>query len=188
MSLSICIPYFSGAGHTAQLAHEIAKGFGHDRARLIDVTRVHDDDWYALDTCHAIVFGSPTYMGSTAAQFNAFLETAAADRWPEPGWADKIAAGFTVANHPSGDKLVALQRIQTYAAQMGMIWVGQTSVGAPVFPEKEGLNSDGSWIGLMATSSRDKTEMLRPQDRQTANAFGLRIANATRRWNNLPSD
>ena len=55
-------------------------------------------------------------------------------------------------------------------------------------PDKEGLNWDGSWIGLMATSSRDKTEMLRPEDRQTANIFGMRIANAARRWNNLSVD
>ncbi|MEP3637337.1 MAG: flavodoxin family protein [Paracoccaceae bacterium] len=188
MSLSICIPYFSGAGHTVQLAQEIAKGCGQDCARLIDVTRIQNDDWHALDACHAIVFGSPTYMGSTAASFDSFLEDAAADRWPSPGWTDKIAAGFTVASHPSGDKLVALQRMQTYAAQMGMIWVGQTSVGAPVLPDHEGLNWDGSWIGLMATSSRNKTEMLRPEDRQTANDFGFRIANAARRWNNLSAD
>lgn len=188
MTLSICIPYFSGAGHTAQLAQEIATGFGTAKAHLIDVTHIKDDDWAALDDCHAVVFGSPTYMGSTAAKFDSFLEDAAATRWPDPGWTDKIAAGFTVASHPSGDKLIALQRIQTYAAQMGMIWVGQTSVGAPVFPEREGLNWDGSWTGLMATSARDKTQLLRIQDRETANFFGTRIANAARRWNNLPSE
>ncbi len=183
MTLKAAIAYFSGSGHTAQLAQEIALGCDGVQTTLVDVANLQSLDWDTLDSAHAIVFGSPTFMGSTAAEFDAFLERAAADRWPEPGWTDKIAAGFTIASHPSGDKLIALQRIQTYAAQMGMVWVGQTSVGAPVFPEREGINSDGSWIGLMATSSRDKSEMLRPQDRQTARLFGARIAHSIRRWN-----
>lgn len=175
----ICLPYFSGAGHTARLAAAIAEGAG--GGRLMDVAALTAPDWEALDAAPAIVFGSPTYMGSTAARFDMFLEEASA-RWDSQDWRDKLAAGFTVATHGSGDKLVTLQRLVTYAAQMGMIWVGQTEIGAPVRPEATGINRDGSWLGLMATSSRDKTQLIEPDDLETARRFGARIAAAVQRW------
>lgn len=175
----ICLPYFSGSGHTAVLARAIADGVG--KARLIDVKTISDADWAALDAAPAIVFGAPTYMGSTAARFDMFLEIAAS-RWDSHGWTDKIAAGFTVATHGSGDKLAALQRLAIYAAQMGMIWVGQAAIGAPVKPKQPGINRDGSWLGLMATSSRDKSRLIEPHDLETARRFGQRIARASARW------
>lgn len=176
----ICLPYFSGSGHTAKLARAIADG-AEAPTQLIDVTEMGAPDWDALDAAPAIVFGAPTYMGSTAARFDAFLEEASS-RWDCHGWTDKIAAGFTVATHGSGDKLAALQRMAIYAAQMGMIWVGQAAIGAPVKPKQVGINRDGSWLGLMATSSRDKSQMVGAHDLETARRFGARIAAASARW------
>lgn len=176
----ICIPYFSGAGHTARLAAAMAEGA--QGARVMDVTALTPADWNAMDAAPAIAFGAPTYMGSTAARFDQFLEEAAASRWDTGLWCDKLAGGFTIASHGSGDKGVALQRISTYAAQMGMIWVGQAEIGAPVKPDRAGINRDGSWLGLMATSSRDKSVMVDPGDLETARLYGARLAEAARRW------
>lgn len=175
----IAIPYFTGNGHTRRLAEAVADGTG--SARLIDVESMDAEDWQALDAAEAILFGAPTYMGSTAAGFDRFLEDAS-DRWPDLLWRDKIAGGFTVATFPSGDKLSALMRLAVYAAQMGMIWVGQAEIGAPVHPDRPGLNRTGSWLGLMATSSRDKAALIDPEDLDTARRFGARIAAAARRW------
>ncbi len=180
----IALPYFSGAGHTAKLAAAIAEGAG--KAHPIDVSQITDRDWGILDAAPAIVFGSPTYMGSTAARFDAFLEEASS-RWPNQLWADKIAAGFTVATHGSGDKLIALQRMSIYAAQMGMIWVGQREIGAPVNPDHAGINRDGCWLGLTATSSRDKSQLIEAQDLETARRFGARIQSAVARWSTSSS-
>lgn len=177
----IAIPYFSGNGHTRVLAQAVAGGTG--GARLIDVEAMTADDWQALDAAEAVLFGTPTYMGSTAAGYDRFLEEAS-DRWPDLLWRDKIAGGFTVATFPSGDKLSALMRLAVYAAQMGMIWVGQAEIGAPVDPQKPGINRTGSWLGLMASSSRDKTEMIDAEDLETARRFGARIAGAVLRWRN----
>lgn len=177
----ICVAYYSGAGHTAMLARAIAEGAGDD-ARIMDVIAMNRAAWGALDAAQAIVFGAPTYMGSTAARFDQFLEQAAASRWDTGRWRDKIAGGFTIASHGAGDKGVALQRISTYAAQMGMIWVGQAEIGAPVKPDREGINRDGSWLGLMATSSRDKSVMVDAGDLETAKLYGDRLAMAARRW------
>lgn len=175
----ICLPYFTGFGHTKRLARAIADGIGN--ARLIDVTRITDADWDALDAAPAIVFGSPTYMGSTAAQFDLFLE-GAGDRWDSHAWTDKLAGGLTVAMHASGDKLAALQRMSVFAAQMGMIWVGQAAIGAPVKPGQPGINRDGSWLGLMATASSDGPDEFNTGDLETARRFGARIAAASARW------
>ncbi len=169
----ICIVYFSETGHTRAVAEAVAEGAG--EVRLIDVEAMGSQDWAALDAAEAIVFGAPTYMGSTAARFDMFLEEAAS-RWDTGGWADKIAAGFTVAVHPSGDKLNALVRLAVFAAQMGMIWVGQSEIGAPVKPEREGINRDGSWLGLMAT------DPVTEGDKATARLFGARVTAVARRW------
>lgn len=176
----ICIPYFSGAGHTALLARAIAEGAG--GGRIIDVTEIKPDDWAALDAAAAIAFGAPTYMGSTAARFDQFLEDASGPRWHTSHWRDKLAGGFTVACHPSGDKGFALQRLATFAAQMGMIWVGQAEIGTPVIEDRPGINRDGSWLGLMATDAQAPDALLDAVDLETARLYGARLAGAARRW------
>ncbi|MEM7731381.1 MAG: flavodoxin family protein [Pseudomonadota bacterium] len=179
-STKIVIPYYTGSGHTHILAEVIAEGAG--EARLIDVEHVSDADWDAMDEADAIIFGAPTYMGSSAARYDAFLEEAS-ERWADQTWGDKIAAGFTVATYPSGDKFSTLMRLCVYAAQMGMIWVGQKEIGAPVHPDRGAVNAQGSWLGLMAMSSRDKAQMVEESDLITARSFGARIAMAADRWN-----
>ncbi|MCK0126675.1 flavodoxin family protein [Gelidibacter sp. F2691] len=179
--ISICIPYFSGFGHTHRIATAMADEIGAP-ARLIDVEAISDADWQALDAAHAIVFGAPTYMGSAAARFSQFLEEVDT-RWEHGVWNNKIAAGFTTAIHPSGDKLATLQRLSTFAAQMGMIWVGPNDIGAPVKPEKTGLNRDGSWLGLMVTEQLGAEDDLLPEDLNTARRFAARILSTTQRWN-----
>lgn len=179
--LLICIPYFSGFGHTKRIAGAIADGIG-PAARLIDVETITDDDWAALDAANAIIMGAPTYMGSAAARFSLFLENTDT-RWEDGVWHDKLAAGFTTAIHPSGDKLATLQRLAIFAAQMGMIWVGPNDIGAPVKRDRPGINRDGSWLGLMATEQLGADQDLLPKDLETAHRFGARILAATQRWN-----
>lgn len=178
--LLICIPYFSGFGHTKRVASAIASGIG-PAARLIDVDTITADDWAALDAADAIIMGAPTYMGSAAARFSLFLE-ATDTRWEHGRWNDKLAAGFTTAIHPSGDKLASLQRLASFAAQMGMIWVGPNDIGAPVKPDRPGLNRDGSWLGLMVTEQLGQDEDLLPEDLETARRFGARLLRVTQRW------
>ncbi|WP_299732452.1 flavodoxin family protein [uncultured Tateyamaria sp.] len=182
--LNIALPYYSGAGHTAQIAKAIAEGALGDGvvAHVLDVETICAADWATLDQAHAILFGAPTYMGSVAARYGAFLEEAG-ERWMDLGWKDKIAGGFTVATFPSGDKLATLQRFSVFAAQMGMIWLGPAEIGAPVYPEREGANADGSWLGLMASSARTPRGAVRAGDLETAKRFGARVAQMTIRFN-----
>lgn len=179
MTAAVAIAYFTGSGHTRRLAEALAEGTGD--ARLIDVENITAGDWTALDTAPAILFGTPTYMGSSAARFDQFLEEAS-DRWPDQHWADKLAGGFTVATYPSGDKLNTLMRLAIYATQMGMLWIGPNAIGAPVDPSQPGINRDGAMLGLMATSSRDKSQLIDTEDRATARLFGMRVREALTRW------
>jgi NAD(P)H dehydrogenase (quinone) len=180
---NVAIPYDSGRGHTRRLAEVIAAALGEGGcdARLIDVTTMTDLDWQALDAADAIVMGAPTYMGSASAGFKTFMD-ATGQIWANQGWADKLAAGFTVATFPGGDKLNTLMQLSVFAAQHGMVWIGQDQIGAPANKENPGINASGVWLGLGATSSRDKTLMVEAGDIETAHRFGLRIARLVRRW------
>ncbi|MBP2055105.1 multimeric flavodoxin WrbA [Streptomyces griseochromogenes] len=69
----------------------------------------------------AIVLGCPTLMGSVSAVFKAFME-AAFTPFTTQAWKDKPAGGFTMSASQSGDKLVVLEQLAVFAAQMGMQW------------------------------------------------------------------
>lgn len=179
----IAITYCSGSGHTRKLAQLIADGASQagETPTLYDVENLSKTDWDGINAADAIVFGAPTYMGSVAAAFKSFMDQSS-DLWTDQKWANKIAAGFTVATFPSGDKLMSLQQLSVFAAQHGMIWVGQNLIGAPANKDAIGINQAGSWLGYTATSSRDKSLLIDQGDAMTAIAFGKRIAIATRRW------
>lgn len=180
MTHPIAIPYFSGHGHTARLAQAVADGA--TPARLINIEQMTRADWDALDAAPAIIFGCPTYMGSVAARYAQFLEDASDARWTVQTWQNKLAAGFTIGTYPSGDKLSTLIRLSIFAAQMGMIWVGATEIGAPVNAGRPGIDRDGSMLGLMARSDPDKSRLISAGDAETARLFGTRLRRAADRW------
>ncbi len=72
-----------------------------------------------LDRTDAIIFGSPTCMGSVSGFFKQFMD-ATSSRWMEGRWQDKLAAGFTNSASQSGDKLNTLVQMAVFAAQHGM--------------------------------------------------------------------
>ena len=131
----IAIVYSSGHGHTRLVAEHVTRGAREVpdiEAELIEITaagirpdgRWNDPSVMAkLAGADAIVFGSPTYMGSVHGVFKLFLENAFTPAWWEQEWKDKLAAGFTNSASRSGDKLITLQQLAVFAAQMGMIWV-----------------------------------------------------------------
>ncbi len=132
---TVSIVSSSGHGHTRVIAEHIGRGvdaFPGCRADLIEITaaqiadngRWHDEDiMIRLASSDAIVFGAPTYMGSADGLFKLFLDNAIGP-WFGQDWKDKIGAGFTNSSSRSGDKLMTLQQLSVFAAQMGMVWVG----------------------------------------------------------------
>lgn len=186
-SLNIAVAYHSGYGHTEAIAKSVAKGAAQGGATvsLVSVENLDELNWDTLNSADAIIFGSPTYMGSVSGQFKMFMD-ASSKVWFEQGWKDKLAAGFTVSASQSGDKLNTLIQMSVYAAQQGMIWAGtgmmpgNNSSGGSV----EDQNRLGSFLGLMAQANADESADITPPatDHRTAEAFGKRIAEVSNRW------
>jgi NAD(P)H dehydrogenase (quinone) len=185
----IAVVYYSGSGHTAKMAEAVAKGARAEANTQVLVLPIRGEDIVngrftnaallaQLDGSHAIIFGTPTYMGGPAAQFKAFAD-ATAERWFGRQWANKIGAGFTVSGGPSGDKLSTLQYLATLALQQGMIWVGLE----PTAYNDQGINRLSSHYGVMGQAGRESPEVAPNEpDKLTGEIFGRRVAEAAKRW------
>lgn len=174
---TVAIIYFSGTGNTRRAAEAVMAG-AESAGVSVHLLEVVGEEVIAgrwdnaaiaatLDESDAIIFGTPTYMGSVAAQFKAFMD-AMAPRWYTAAWRDKLAAGFTVSALVSGDKLNALTDLVTFAMQMGMIWVGSGGNFA-----KDGVNPNGFYLGAglqAAAAGLDETDLT------AANQLGHRVA------------
>jgi NAD(P)H dehydrogenase (quinone) len=172
--MKVAIVYDSGYGHTKVVAEKISEGFvsqGVD-SKLFFVRDLNDDATKLdeLEKYDAIIFGSPTYMGSVSADFKKFMDLTSGV-WYQQKWKDKISAGFTNSAGLSGDKFNTLATLVTFACQHSMVWVSQG-----IFPNGE-LNRLGSWTGLMVQSENAPAEQTPPEnDRKYAFEFGVRIA------------
>jgi multimeric flavodoxin WrbA len=169
------VVYHSGYGHTQRVAQHVAQGAGATLLAIDADGNLSDADWQVLDAADAIVFGSPTYMGSVSWQFKKFAD-ATSKRWFTSAWKDKVAGGFTISASPSGDKLMTLQTFITLAMQHGMVWVGQPA-------QNDGtINRIGSNSGLMAQVGPTSPAADIPQgDLDTATAYGERVAAVARK-------
>jgi NAD(P)H dehydrogenase (quinone) len=177
---TICVVNHSITGTTSKLAEAVIDGLNSVVGcigKLLNIEGLHIVDGRyrnepvlrALDTCDAMIFGSPTFMGGTSAQFKAFAD-ASSDRWEGQRWEGKLCAGFTVGSNPSGDQLATLQYFTVLAAQHGMLWVG---INIPGGHDPEGRNRLGAQLGLVSQS----TGTLVPEiDLATARYFGARVA------------
>jgi len=182
---TLSVIYFSGSGHTTKLAEAVNKGAAAVpgvKTHLIaingdDINKgryVNDEVWAKLDASDAIIFGTPTYMGGTSAQFKAFAD-ATGGRWYGGAWRDKIAGGFTVSSGPSGDKLSTLHYLFTLAMQHGMVWVGQAEI-----PDGKGVNRLSSYSGVMGQAGHEPVDVAPSEsDKLTGEVFGKRVAEFT---------
>ncbi|MFF2999263.1 flavodoxin family protein [Streptomyces sp. NPDC057950] len=180
----VSIAYHSGYGHTAVLAEAVRSGAAEAGAEvhLIKIDGITDAEWERLDASDAIVFGSPTYMGTASGAFHVFAE-ASSKRWFGQVWQDKLAAGFTNSGSKSGDKLHTLQFFQILAAQHGMNWInlglhpGWNSSSA----SEHDLNRLGVFAGAAAQTNVDEgPETVHKADIATAEHLGRRVAEAAR--------
>jgi NAD(P)H dehydrogenase (quinone) len=172
----VCIVYHSGYGHTKFQADHVLKGVKETPG--VEALILTSDDainnMTVLQDADCIIFGCPTYMGGPSAQFKTFID-AASKIWFKQGWKDKLAAGFTNSQGPSGDKQSTLMALMINAMQHGMIWVG---TGLMVDGD---INRLSSYSGIMAQSPQGSTQPIEA-DLKTAEAFGRRVAEATIRW------
>ncbi len=179
----IVVVYHSGYGHTQRMAQSVAEGAG---ARLLAIDaegNLPDGCWEALAAADAIIFGSPTYMGSVSWQFKKFAD-ASSKPWFGQQWKDKLFAGFTNSATMNGDKHSTLHYMMTLAMQHSGLWVGTGLMPSnSKAAGRNDVNYVGSFSGAMAQSPSDAgvDEML-PGDLETARLFGARVAEAAARW------
>jgi multimeric flavodoxin WrbA len=183
---NIAIVYFSKTGLTDLVAHQISKGVKHAKANatlfeiepkhIVEGRFIQTKIFEQLNEYHAIVFGSPTYMGSAAAQYKAFMD-ASSDSYTNKEWNGKLAAGFTTGGAINGEQQQTLLSFFALACQHGMIWAG---LDTSQFTDQKGLNRTGSSIGLVS-SCGDVGDSIDENDLRTAFYFGHRLAEVTQR-------
>ena len=180
---TVAVIYHSATGTTGQLASAVAEGIqsaddveslqyrivGEDisQGRFVNLEMLE-----AASQADGIILGSPTYMGGVSAQFKAFAD-ATGELWSKRGWANKIAAGFTIGSNFSGDQLSTIQYLNTFANQHGMLWV---SIDVPGGFEDGVVNRLGAQSGLIAQT---KSSKLHPDDLTMARHLGARVARLT---------
>jgi multimeric flavodoxin WrbA len=176
----VSIAYHSGFGHTAVLAEAVGAGAAEAGGvvHLIKVNEITDTQWSILDASDAIIFGSPTYMGTASGAFHVFAEATSA-RFLPGTWRDKIAAGFTNSAAKSGDKSHTLQFFTVLAAQHGMHWVNLGLL--PGWNSSQGSENDlnrlGFNLGAAAQTNADEGhEAVHKADIATAEHLGRRVA------------
>lgn len=187
---SVAIVYHSGFGHTKLQAEAVERGAASVAGvqTLLLTAEEASADIDRLDAADAIIFGSPTYMGSMSAEMKKFLE-AGAVKWFTQAWKDKVAGAFTNSSSFSGDKLNTLVGLMINAMQQGMIFVGLGLLPAASNPDAmnriegpgpEVTNRLGSFIGPMAASFQvNAGDAPGAGDLETAEIYGARIATIT---------
>jgi NAD(P)H dehydrogenase (quinone) len=158
----VCVVYHSGYGHTQKQAEAVAEGVAsvdgvvcipdcRRRARAADAPA-----WDNARCCDAMIFGSPTYMGSASAAFKAFME-ATSQRWMEQRWATSSPRASPTPARRTATSRTRLMQFVTFAAQHGMLWVNlnqmpgnNSSAGS-----EDDMNRLGASLGAMAQSNVD---------------------------------
>lgn len=180
---NVVVVYHSGYGHTQRMAQAVADGAG---ARLLAIDadgNLPEGGWEELAAADAIIFGSPTYMGSVSWQFKKFAD-ASSKPWFAQQWKDKIAAGFTNSAGMNGDKQGVLTSLFTLAMQHSMIWVSQGLMPSNTRGAKrDDVNYLVSYSGAIAQSPSDAgADAMSAGDLETARLFGERVARIAGRF------
>ena len=112
----VAVVFHSGYGHTQRLAQSVAQGAGAELLTIDADGNLPDAAWETLAAADAIIFGSPTYMGTVSWQFKKFAD-ATSKPWYTQAWKDKIFGGFTNSANMNGDKHSTLHYFMTLAMQ-----------------------------------------------------------------------
>jgi NAD(P)H dehydrogenase (quinone) len=178
----IVVVYHSGYGHTQRMAQAVAQGAGAALLAIDADGNLPAGGWEQLKAADAIIFGTPTYMGSVSWQFKKFAD-ASSKQWYAQEWKDKVAAGFTNSAGMSGDKQGTLTTLFTLAMQHSMIWVSQGLMPSNTKGAKrDDVNYLVSYSGAISQSPSDAgADAMSAGDLETARLFGQRVAEITAR-------
>ncbi len=175
--VKVVVVYHSGYGHTQRMAQSVAAGANGELLAIDADGNLPEGGWETLAAADAIVFGSPTYMGSVSWQFKKFAD-ASSKAWYVQAWKDKLMGGFTVSANVNGDKFSTLHYFMTLAMQHGGVWVG---TGLNYNNTKASLRDDVNYLassgGPIAQTPGDAgANEMNAGDLETGRLFGARMA------------
>src|ERR1700741_5266856 len=185
--VKIVVVYHSGYGHTVKIAEAVARGAATVNGARVELITAEQAPgrWELLDGADAIIMGAPTYMGSLAAPFKAFMDATSHLQYAEKRWEGKIAAGFTNGASRGGDKQNSLVQLMTFAAQHQMHWVnlGLNYGNNRSVTNEDILNRDSYTLGIAGQADMDLSSDVAPppSDLRAAEFLGRRGAEAAQR-------
>ncbi len=170
------VVYHSGYGHTSKQAEAVAQGA---KAELIAIDaegNITEAQWQSINQAQAIIFGSPTYMGSVSWQFKKFAD-ATSRYWPTQDWKNKVFGGFTNSASMNGDKHATIHFFFTLSMQHSGIWVGTGLMPSnSKAAKRDDVNYVGSFSGAMMQTPFDATvDEVSKGDLETARLYGERV-------------
>jgi NAD(P)H dehydrogenase (quinone) len=179
----VAVVFHSGYGHTQRMAQSVAQGAGGELLAIDADGNLTDAGWDTLAAADAIIFGSPTYMGSVSWQFKKFAD-ASSKPWYTQAWKDKIFGGFTNSANVNGDKHSTLHYFMTLAMQHGGVWAGTgLNYNNTKASQRGDVNYLASSVGPMAQTAGDASAAeMNPGDLETARLFGKRIVDLATRF------
>lgn len=187
---NVAIIYYSSTGTNHATAEAVAEGVraagGEARIRIVAETapdaaidrnpawrafadRVKDEPRAAaedIEWAHAVVFGTPTRFGNTAAQLKAFIDSLGG-LWFQGKLAGKVYAGFTSAQNPHGGQESTLLALYNSIYHFGGLIV------APGYTDPSVFAAGGNPYGVSVTAGGQG-----PTDANLAHArhLGKRVA------------
>jgi len=172
----VVVVFHSGYGHTVKQAQAVAQGAQAELIAIDAEGNISEQNWESLNAADAIVFGSPTYMGTVSWQFKKFAD-ATSKAWFTQQWKDKVFGGFTNSATMNGDKQTTIQYFITLAMQHSGVWVG---TGLMPSNKKSANRDDVNYVGafsgaMMQTPSDAGVDEVNPGDLETARLYGERI-------------
>ena len=119
--MKVLVLYYSKGGNTRKLAEAIAKGV--EQVEGVDAALQHTRDVTQDDfvTADGLIFGSPVYFGTMAAQLKQVLDKFVGVRRKME---NKVGAAFATSGDPSGGKETTMMSIIQALLIYGMVIVG----------------------------------------------------------------
>ncbi|MDT8991392.1 flavodoxin family protein [Curvibacter sp. APW13] len=172
----VVVVFHSGYGHTQRMAQSVAAGAQAELLPIDAEGNLPEGGWDKLAAADAIIFGSPTYMGSVSWQFKKFAD-ASSKAWYVQAWKDKLMGGFTVSANVNGDKFSTLHYFMTLAMQHGGIWAGTgLNYNNTKASQRDDVNYLASSGGPIAQTPGDVgADGMNAGDLETGRLFGERI-------------
>nr|WP_230944924.1 flavodoxin family protein [Burkholderia stagnalis] len=118
--VNVAVVFHSGCGHTAVIAEAVARGVEKLEGavvKLIPVDAIDQHYSYLENDADAVIFSSPTYVGSVSAQFKAFMD-ASTKQWGR--WRDKLRPASRYLHRKAATSSSTLHQL---AAQHHLVWV-----------------------------------------------------------------